>query len=71
MDAPDETFEPIDELLDCVWGQDTPFNANSPIIEYLRVPAGCVGLAMAMAVYYHKYPLHGKAMVSYTNNYDK
>ncbi|MCH5213727.1 MAG: leucine-rich repeat protein [Muribaculaceae bacterium] len=66
-----ETYYPaIEEKVELFWGQDEPFNRKTPIIEYMHAPAGCVGIAMAMAMCYQQYPPTGTGSVSYTNHYD-
>ena len=66
----DTYFPPIEEKVELFWGQDSPFNEKSPVIEYMHAPVGCVGLAMAMAMCYQQYPPHGTGTVAYTNHYD-
>ncbi|MCH5326306.1 MAG: leucine-rich repeat protein [Duncaniella sp.] len=56
----------IKPLLEAWWGQDAPFNNDCPIIGGLHAPVGCVGLANAMVMYFHKYPEKGVGSVSYT-----
>ena len=56
----------IEPLLEAWWGQDAPFNNDCPVIGGLHAPVGCVGLANAMVMYFHKYPEKGVGSVSYT-----
>lgn len=56
----------IEPLLEAWWGQDAPFNNDCPIIGGFHAPVGCVGLANAMVMYFHKYPEKGVGSVSYT-----
>lgn len=57
---------PISPLITSVWGQDIPFNNNTPRIGlYQRTASGCVATAMAQIMYYYKYPDKGKGSFSY------
>lgn len=56
----------IEPLLEAWWGQDAPFNNDCPVIGGFHAPVGCVGLANAMVMYFHKYPEKGVGSVSYT-----
>ena len=47
------------------WGQGTPFNLYSPTIKGKKVIVGCVPLAVAMVMNYHKWPERGVSQVYY------
>ncbi len=38
------------------WGQDFPYNGQTPIIEGANCPTGCVATAMAIVMKYQKWP---------------
>ena len=38
------------------WGQDYPYNALTPVVDGEHCPTGCVATAMAIVMYYHKWP---------------
>lgn len=66
FESGEKVREEIEPLLEAWWGQDAPFNNDCPIIGGLHAPVGCVGLANAMVMYFHKYPEKGVGSVSYT-----
>ncbi len=63
--AADETLE-VEPLVTCHWGQFAPFNGFCPT-GYNGEPcaAGCVAVAMAQMMYYHRWPLRGEGYKSY------
>lgn len=53
-------------LLTCIWGQDEPFNDQTPRThEQEPTVTGCVATAMAQVMYYHKWPIRGKGSNTY------
>lgn len=74
-----ENFEPpmpkrnviVEPLLTAVWNQDRYYNRMCPMDNEApsgydgRVPNGCVALATAMVMYYHRYPDNGVGSHSY------
>lgn len=54
------------------WDQRTPYNllVPSPEGDDYHFATGCVATAMAQAMYYYKYPLHGIGSKSYTQSYN-
>lgn len=48
------------------WHQTDPFNSKLPKIDNQDVSVGCVGLAFAMLMNYHKWPEYGSGSLSYT-----
>nr|NQU90679.1 C10 family peptidase [Bacteroidota bacterium] len=59
----------VDELLTCLWNQNSPYNMLSP--EDPMGPgghayAGCVATAMSMVMYYWRYPLQGEGSNTYS-----
>ena len=48
------------------WEQIDPFNSKLPKIDNQSVTVGCVGLAFAMLMNYHKWPEYGSGILSYT-----
>lgn len=70
----DQTASAVEPLLTALWNQTKYYNAYSPV-DYNapsgydnRTPNGCVAVAMAMIMYYYRYPLHGTG--SHTNYTD-
>ncbi len=62
--------EPYTEIVkpllgNIAWVQDYPFNTKLPKIDNQSVTVGCVGLAFAMLMNYHKWPKHGSGVLSY------
>lgn len=66
------TYKDIEPLLTCHWAQDDPFNRLAPSFNgsTSHTKAGCVAVAMAQIMYYHKLPvnLHGTKTYSYTSD---
>jgi len=62
----------VEPLLTSAWNQDKYYNglcpddAAAPSGYDNRVPNGCVALAMAQIMYYHRYPRVGKGAMSYS-----
>lgn len=44
----------VGPLLTTEWDQDEPWNLQSPMVDGVRAPAGCVPVAIGQAVNYHK-----------------
>ena len=70
----DETVTVVAPLITARWNQNKYYNAYSPI-DYespggynSRTPNGCVAVAMAMILYYYRYPTQGSG--SHTNYTD-
>lgn len=50
-------YKAITPLLNTEWGQRSPYNDQCPIsYDDEKCPAGCVAVAMAQVMRYHKYP---------------
>ncbi len=71
---PDQAKKPtkhehsVDPLLTSCWGQGCYHNEACPIDSLGpcdHASAGCVAIAMAQILYYHKYPLTGEGEISY------
>lgn len=66
--------EIVSPLITAQWNQTQYYNAYSPYEPDapggydLRTPNGCVAVAMAMIMYYYRYPIHGAG--SHTNHTD-
>ena len=57
----------IAPLLNCRWGQSTPFNDQCPMIGTNHGATGCTITAFAQLMYYHRWPTAAtKAIPSYT-----
>lgn len=65
-------YKDIPTLLTCHWAQDDPFNRLTPVFPgyTTHTKTGCVAVAMAQVLYYHKLPtrLHGKKTYTYTSS---
>ena len=61
----------VSPLITAMWNQTRYYNRYSPLDQNAgssydyRTPNGCVAVAMAMIMYYYRYPLHGTG--SHTN----
>ncbi|MBO4565419.1 MAG: C10 family peptidase [Bacteroidaceae bacterium] len=47
------------------WGQQTPYNRASPVLNGRKAVVGCVPLATLMIANYHQWPLRGRSHVYY------
>lgn len=56
-------------LIESRWGQWGVYNSNCPVVEGNKTPAGCVPIAIAQIMNYHKWPETGEETYSY-QNYD-
>ena len=70
----DQTTQSVAPLLTALWNQTkyynaySPHDANAPSGYDQRTPNGCVAVAMAMIMYYYRYPLYGTgAHTNYTD----
>ena len=50
----DGSIEPL--LKNIAWGQSEPFNLNTPTVEGVKSPVGCVATAVAQLLYFYRYP---------------
>ena len=65
---PTKSEKSVEPLLTSCWGQGCHHNAHCPQDEMgpcRHVSAGCVAIAMAQIMYYHKQPSKGKGSMSY------
>ncbi len=69
--APAEKGATAGPLLTSFWNQNKYYNTYCPwdvqagaYYDY-RVPNGCVALAASQIMYYHRWPEHGRGMISY------
>ena len=46
----------VKPLLNNSWDQEAPHNLLCPVYDGIQCPVGCVALAMAQIMYYHKWP---------------
>jgi len=61
----------IEPLLETTWHQTSPFNDQCPVVDGQIAPTGCIATAMAMVMYYWKYPAELPplpAYVTFTQN---
>lgn len=59
----------IEPLTLSLWNQGVFYNDSCPVVDGGqggRAPAGCVPVAMAQVLYFHRYPAHGTGSHSYT-----
>lgn len=62
----------VSQLLTCLWDQDFPYNFLCPNDNEgpgNRVYAGCVATAMAMVMYYYRYPVQPTGSHGYYSSY--
>lgn len=59
----------ITPMLTTKWGQDFPYNNDSPKINGYETPAGCVATAIAQILNYHKWPDVGERNHTYRWNF--
>ena len=52
------------------WGQGAPYNSQTPVINDVQAPTGCVATAMAIVMKYHQWPKHtyGKKVRNFYHN---
>lgn len=62
------TYQYVAPLLKTTWGQDNPFNKQTPMINGQHCPTGCVATAIAQIMKYHEWPQKGTGQVSYRWN---
>ena len=65
---PTKTQAIVEPLLTSYWGQGCYYNEACPFDisgPCFHVEAGCVAIAMAQIMYYHKYPLKGNGEMTY------
>ena len=66
---PTKSQTAVEPLLTSCWGQGCYHNAACPNDEHgpcHHVSAGCVAIAMAQIMYYHKQPVRGKGSATYS-----
>ena len=56
-------WSPISPMIECTWGHWTPFNNLCPEINGKHTPSGCVAIAMAQIMFYHKWPQRTSAII--------
>ena len=66
---PSKSQQSVEPLLTCIWGQGCYHNAACPVDAAgpcQHAEAGCIAIAMAQIMYYHKQPRVGNGMMSYS-----
>ncbi len=58
----------VEPLIKSKWNQGSPYNNLCPMDARGRAVTGCVATAMAQIMYYHKWPVHGHGIHSYSWN---
>lgn len=57
--------EAVEPLCKTLWAQDKPFNNLCPTNSKNKAyPSGCVATALSQIMYYHKYPVRERAVIS-------
>ena len=59
---------PIDALMTTTWNQDAPYNKETPVINNVQTPTGCVATSFAQVMNYFKYPERGQGSIRYATN---
>jgi len=62
------SYTPDTYLLKTTWNQNYPYNKFTPKLDDANTLAGCVNVAVAQIMKYHRYPVSGKGVVSYEWN---
>ncbi len=57
---------PIKPMVTTAWDQNAPYNNLCPTMNNKRCPSGCVAVAMAQVMSYHKWPVKGTGTHTYT-----
>ena len=60
-----ESYTPDTYLVTTLWNQGDPYNTYLPKINGQAAWAGCVNVALAQLMRYHKHPQSGKGIASY------
>ena len=61
--ASNSDWSPISPMLECAWGHWTPYNNLCPELEGKHTASGCVAIAMAQIMCYHKWPQQTTAII--------
>lgn len=62
------TFEPIEPIMTCQWGQDEPYYNNCPKNGGRQTVVGCMATALSQIIYTQKFPAQSYGEVNYKNN---
>lgn len=46
-----------------LWNQDSPYNGKTPMFNGSHAPTGCVATAVAIVMYYNRWPEYGKGVI--------
>lgn len=65
QEAPDLHTPVVAPLLETHWNQESPYNASCPMWFSKPTMVGCVPLAMAQIMRYHRWPVVGKDSITY------
>ena len=70
LDTPVSRCE-VKPLLNDHWHQESPYNLLCPVYDGIQCPVGCVAVAMAQIMYYHKWPVGAvDSIPPYINEYN-
>ena len=64
--APFRTISPVANFVPSEWGQEAPYNNNTPLVDNTKTPTGCLATATAQILYYYRYPVQGTGEGWYT-----
>ena len=63
------SWNPISPMIECKWGHWTPYNNQCPERGGEHTASGCVAIAMAQVMFYHKWPKQTTGIIpGYTTN---
>lgn len=63
-----EGRQAVAPMLTTKWGQDGPYNLQTPVINSYHAPTGCMPTALAQILYYWKSTAGAKALDAYTTH---
>lgn len=58
----------VEPLITTQWNQDAPYNDNTPKMSGAHTPVGCMAVAMAQIMNYHRWPEQGTGNIEYQWN---
>lgn len=64
--AATRSYQAVENFVETKWGQGSPYNAMTPVINGKNAPTGCVATAMAQILNYYKYPERSEGISYYT-----
>ena len=58
---------PISPLVKTKWNQDEPYNDQTPTVNNIHCPTGCVATSFAQVMNYFQYPAQGEGTLAYVD----